>query len=242
MRFLNNRNNNNELVGFSINQESVELNSYLAQEKYLLANMADLLAKPHEATTLRQQADVLSQRINQCFFDKDSGFYYDRQISGSDQTDAQGCSGFLLTKRGRGPEGWSPLWTGIATKPQAAAVAKKMLDPTEFNSKVPLGTAALSNPAYHPDIYWRGRVWLDQWYFGVMALQNYGYQHEANTLAASLLQNAEGLAGTAAIRENYHPQSGVMQGATNFSWSAAHLYLMYRQLAPEHKVASQQQP
>lgn len=241
VRFLNNRNNNNELVGFSINQESVELNSYLAQEKYLLANMADLLAKPNNAATLRQQADKLSQRINQCFFDTHSGFYYDRQISTKDQTDANGCSGLLLTKRGRGPEGWSPLWTGIASKPQAAAVAKKMLDPAEFNSKVPLGTAALSNPAYHPDIYWRGRVWLDQWYFGVMALQNYGYQQEANTLAASLLQQAEGLAGTAAIRENYHPQTGMMQGATNFSWSAAHLYLMYRQLLPEQQVANQQQ-
>lgn len=240
VRFLNNRNKNNELVGFSINQESVELNSYLAQEKYLLAKMAELLAKPTEAISLRQQAAKLSQLINQCFFDKDSGFYYDRQISSSDHTDAKGCSGTLLTKRGRGPEGWSPLWTGIATPAQAAAVAKKMLDPAEFNSKVPLGTAALSNPAYHPDIYWRGRVWLDQWYFGVMALQNYGYQQEAHHIAAKLFQHAEGLAGAAAIRENYHPQSGVMQGATNFSWSAAHLYLMHRQLAP--KVTAKQQP
>ncbi len=242
VRFLNNRNKNNELVGFSINQESVELNSYLAQEKYLLAKMADLLAKPNEAKKLRQQADVLSQRINQCFFDPQSGFYYDRQISGNEQPDAQGCSGSLLTQRGRGPEGWSPLWTGIATQSQATAVVKKMLDPAEFNSKVPLGTAALSNPAYHPDIYWRGRVWLDQWYFGVMALQNYGYQQEANQLASKLLQQAEGLAGTAAIRENYHPQTGMMQGASNFSWSAAHLYLMYRQLAPGNDINPQQQP
>lgn len=230
VRFLKNTNAQQQLVGFSINQESVELNSYLAQEKYLLAKMADLLGKTATAQQLKQQADQLSQRINQCFFDPQTGFYYDRQISAADSTDQNGCTGTLLTKRGRGPEGWSPLWTGIAPPKQAAAVAQVMLTTTEFNSAVPLGTAALSNPAYHPDIYWRGRVWLDQWYFGVMALQQYGYQAEARTLAEKLLQRAEGLAGTAAIRENYHPQTGAMQGATNFSWSAAHLYMMYRQL------------
>jgi len=239
VRFLKNTNDRNELLGFSINQESVELNSYLAQEKILLAQIADLLGKSEQAKALRQQADQLSQRINQCFFDVKSGFYYDRQITATDTVDAQGCSGTLLTQRGRGPEGWSPLWTGIATPAQAAAVAKVMLNPAEFNTLVPLGTAALSNPAYHPDIYWRGRVWLDQWYFGVMALQSYGYQSDARQLAATLLQQAQGLAGHASIRENYHPQTGANQGATNFSWSAAHLYLMYRQLAiTEPEVAT----
>ncbi len=231
VRFLKNTSDQNKLLGFSISQESVELNSYLAQEKNLLAKMADLLGKPDQAKALRQQADQLSQRINQCFFDVKSGFYYDRQIAKTDKSDAQGCAGTLLTQRGRGPEGWSPLWTGIATPTQAAAVAKVMLNAAEFNTTVPLGTAALSNPAYHPDIYWRGRVWLDQWYFGVMALQQYGYQTDASQLAAKLLQQAEGLAGDSSIRENYHPQTGANQGATNFSWSAAHLYLMYRQLA-----------
>ena len=230
VRFLKNTNSKQELVGFSINQESVELNSYLAQEKNLLAQMADLLEKSEQASTLRQQAKQLSQRINQCFFDVKSGFYYDRQITAMDNTDAQGCSGTLITQRGRGPEGWSPLWTGIATPTQAAAVAKVMLNAAEFNTVVPLGTAALSNPAYHPDIYWRGRVWLDQWYFGVMALHQYGYQTDARQLATKLLKQAEGLTEGSSIRENYHPETGAMQGATNFSWSAAHLYLLYRQL------------
>lgn len=230
VRFLKNTNSDNELVGFSINQESVELNSYLAQEKFLLAKMADLLGKPEQAKDFEQQASALSKIINQCFFDERSGFYYDRQITAMSSTGEDGCTGTLLTKRGRGPEGWSPLWTGIATKQQAEAVVGVMLDQTEFNSTVPLGTAALSNPAYHPDIYWRGRVWLDQWYFGVMALHQYGYTNEAIMLAEKLLQNAEGLSGTEAIRENYNPETGAMQGATNFSWSAAHLYLLHRQL------------
>ncbi len=35
-----------------------------------------------------------------------------------------------------------------------------MLDPKEFNTFVPLGTAALTNPVFGADIYWRGRVWV----------------------------------------------------------------------------------
>ncbi|MFM9625911.1 MGH1-like glycoside hydrolase domain-containing protein, partial [Streptomyces turgidiscabies] len=64
--FFENRNTAGELVGFSINQESVELNSYLAHEKHLLANMAELLQKPAVANKYRQAAKVLAKRINQC--------------------------------------------------------------------------------------------------------------------------------------------------------------------------------
>ena len=106
-----------------------------------------------------------------------------------------------------------------------------MLDPNEFNSLVPLGTAAMTNPAYDPNIYWRGRVWLDQFYFGVTGLANYGYKADANALVDKLLKNADGLVGDKPIRENYNPETGAMQGASNFSWSAAHVYMLYYDFA-----------
>ena len=230
VRFFENHSADGQLLGFSIDQESVELNAYLAMEKGLLAKMASLLGLTAQAGQWQQQSQQLAQKVNQCFFDTQSGFYYDRQIGQSEQNDS-GCGGKLLTARGRGPEGWSPLWAGIADQQRADQVAKVMLSTSEFNSHIPLGTAALSNPAYHPDIYWRGRVWLDQWYFGVMALDKYGYHNQARELALRLIHHADGLLEEGAIRENYHPLSGAVQGASNFSWSAAHLYLMYRQLA-----------
>ena len=46
-------------------------------------------------------------------------------------------------------------------------------------------------------------------------------------LAEKLLKNAEGLLDNQPIRENYHPETGEMQGATNFGWSAAHILLLY---------------
>ncbi|MCJ8268708.1 MAG: hypothetical protein MJK04_04810 [Psychrosphaera sp.] len=208
-----------------MNQESVELNSYLAKEKRILAKMADALGHTKQANLLSKQAIELAKRVNACFYDENSGFYYDRLIT----KNSQDCEGKLLTARGRGPEGWSPLWANIADKDKAAKVVAVMLDKKEFNTHIPLGTAALTNPAYHPDIYWRGRVWLDQVYFGIKGLKNYGYDKQANLLLNKLLNNAKGLKNDSAIRENYNPETGAVQGATNFGWSAAHLYMLSAQ-------------
>jgi len=227
VRFFENKNVQGELLGFSIDQESVELNTYLAQEKQLLAKMANLLNHKKAANNYKQQANALIKRINSCFYDDKTGFYYDIKIT-SDKSSVTQCDGELLVARGRGPEGWSPLWAGIADTTKASQVAKVMAQATEFNSTIPLGTAALSNPAYHADIYWRGRVWLDQYYFGVIALANYGYNEQAELMVTKLLKSAEGLAGDGPIRENYNPETGAVQGATNFSWSAAHLYMLYQ--------------
>jgi len=227
--FYENRSSADELLGFSINQESVELNTYLAHEKSLLAKMANLLNKGKLENSYQEQAKALSIKINQCFFDNNSGFYYDRQFQAGENASKHGCVGDLLVKRGRGPEGWSPLWAKIADKDKASRVKEVMLLNSEFNSKIPLGTASLSNPAYDADIYWRGRVWLDQVYFGLMALDNYGYKNEAQTLAKKLFKNAQGLSSDGAIRENYNPETGAVQGATNFSWSAAHLLMLYHE-------------
>ncbi|QBG36045.1 alpha-glucosidase [Litorilituus sediminis] len=230
VNFFANKGDKGQLLGYSINQESVELNSYLAQEKHLLAKMALVLDKTKQAQTFTEQAKLLAQQINQCFFDEKTGFYYDRKIFDNQESSSAHCAGELLINRGRGPEGWSPLFAGIATAEQAKRVVQIMMSEQEFNTLVPLGTASLTNPAYDGDIYWRGRVWLDQVYFGLVALKNYGYDAQAKQLMNKLLNNAQGLAEQSSIRENYHPETGAEQGATNFSWSAAHLYMLYREL------------
>ncbi len=102
-----------------------------------------------------------------------------------------------------------------------------MKDPQEFNSYVPLGTAALSSPAFGPDIYWRGRVWVDQFYFGLKGMERYGYRQDAVEMASAFFNHADGLVQDGPIRENYNPLTGEQQGAPNFSWSAAHLYMLY---------------
>lgn len=225
VKFAQNRDKNGTLLGYSLLQESVDQASYMYSDNQYLAEMADILGKTSEAKDFREKADKLANYINTCMFDEGTGFFYDIRIE--DKPLANGCAGKPIVERGKGPEGWSPLFNKAATQSHADAVVKVMKDPKEFNTYVPLGTAALTSPAFGPDIYWRGRVWVDQFYFGLKGMESYGYRDDAVQMASAFFDHADGLVGDDPIRENYNPLTGDQQGAPNFSWSSAHLYMLY---------------
>lgn len=207
---------NNEQA-WSLNQESVDLNAYLCKEKMFLSAIAAALGNKSEAMTWKQQADTLANRVNAQFFHPQKGFYYDKRID---------TGGFIPVE---GTEGWIPLWAGIATPAQAKAVQQMMVDTTKFNTTLPLPGLAADHPKFDPlNGYWRGPVWLDQFYFGIEGLRNYGYQHLADTFMHKLFQGAEGLLTDGPVRENYHPLTGQGLNARNFSWSAAHILLLLK--------------
>jgi len=202
--------------GWSMDQESVDLNAYLFAEKEQLADLAELLGKSEEANEFDSQAKKLKERIAKEFYDETRGFFYDRAVK----------TGELLTVQ-QGPEGWIPLYTKIANQEQAKGVKSLLTDPTKFATKVPFPTLVADHKKFNPlKGYWRGPVWLDQAYFGIQALKNYGYNTEADRLSLKLLQNAKGLLQDAPIRENYHPITGEGLNANHFSWSAAHYLLL----------------
>ncbi|MEO2267356.1 alpha-glucosidase [Pseudoalteromonas sp. YIC-656] len=214
---------NGDLAGFVIDQESVDQSSYFANEAKRLSELAKDIGDIDLHKRMAQEYATLKIAIQECMFSDEHGFFFDVY------TKHHGNQCQAIAQRGMGPEGWSPLFNGIATDEQAAQVRKIMLDEQHFNTRVPLGSAAKSNPAFGADIYWRGRVWLDQVYFGLKGLSDYGYDSDARMLAAKLLNNGDGILDSAPIRENYNPLTGEQQGAPNFSWSAAHLYLMAKE-------------
>ncbi|MEG1028215.1 MAG: trehalase family glycosidase, partial [Oscillospiraceae bacterium] len=197
-----NKDENGNVVGYSINQESVDLNSFLYAEKAFLKTMAEALKLPEDAKKYEEEAKVLSDFINNNMFDKQTGFYYDLQ------TNQDGSTKKLLVNRGKGTEGWLPLWAKLATKSNAEMVKTNMMDEGKFNTKLPFPTASADNKKFAPTKYWRGPVWLDQALFGVEALQNYGYTDEAKAMTEKLFNNAGGLLTDGTIHENYNPRSG----------------------------------
>ncbi|MCS2170016.1 alpha-glucosidase [Scandinavium sp. TWS1a] len=225
VNFAENRATDGTLLGYSLLQESVDQASYMYSDNHYLAEMATLLGKNEAAAHYSQLADKLATYINTCMFDAKTGFYYDIRIE--DKPLANSCAGKPIVERGKGPEGWSPLFNGAATQDHADAVVAVMLDPKAFNTFVPLGTAALTSPAFGADIYWRGRVWVDQFWFGLKGMERYGHRDAALKLADTFFQHAKGLTSDGPIQENYNPLTGAQQGAPNFSWSAAHLYMLY---------------
>ncbi|ADD42413.1 MGH1-like glycoside hydrolase domain-containing protein [Stackebrandtia nassauensis] len=204
-----------ELVGYSINQESVDLNAYLYQEKRILADIAEALHRPGDADTLNRDAKRIRGYVREHMYT--DGFFYDADIDTK-----------TPVHRGKGIEGAIPLWTGVASKTQAASVRDALMDPDMFRTKVPLPTASRDNPDFSPTEYWRGPVWLDQAYFAIGGLHRYGFHAQARQLTDELITNADGMVSDQPIHENYNPLTGERLNAPNFSWSAAAILLLVR--------------
>ncbi|TYB41889.1 MGH1-like glycoside hydrolase domain-containing protein [Actinomadura chibensis] len=208
---VENRDTAGRVVGYSLTQESVDLNSYLAAEKGYLAAIAERLGDRAASGRLSARARELAAAVQRTMYDPATGFFYDTDLA----------SGRRLTGRGRGIEGAIPLWAGVATRSQAAAVRATLTAPEEFATRTPFPTVSASSPFFAPEKYWRGPVWLDQAYFSLKGLQRYGYEDDATALADRLLDSASGLLGDGPIMENYNPLTGAPLNSTNFSWSAA---------------------
>jgi len=203
---------------WSMDQESVDLNAYLWFEKRCLAELAEALEKKEKAKQFRTEAAELKKQIQDLMFDEEAGYFFDIRVEDKSKIEVYG------------PQGWIPLWVGLASKDQAAAVRNHMLDPEKFATYVPFPTIAKNHPAFMTG-YWRGPVWLDQAFFGVSALRRYGYVEDADNFTRQLIEHAEGLLNdTGPIRENYNPLTGEGMKVNHFSWSAAHLLMMQWQL------------
>ena len=103
-----------------------------------------------------------------------------------------------------------------------------MLDPKKFATYVPFPTVSADHSEYGRG-YWRGPVWLNQAYFAIAALARYGYNAEAQEFTQRLFDRLEGLKNSdGPIRENYDALTGEGLNVKHFSWSAAHLLLLYQ--------------
>lgn len=215
IRFDNSKIVQNSEGAYSIDQESVDLNAYLYAEKLFLSELAKALQNEDSKTYLKE-AETLKQTIQTQFYDEEDGWFYDTNLDGDT---------FI---KGEGSEGWTALWANAATEEQAEHVKNRMMNPEKFFTKVPFQTMSADHEKFDPlKGYWRGPNWLDQAYFGVKGLRNYGYIEEADKATIQILKGAEGILEKGkAIRENYHPLTGKGLHAHNFSWSAAHIIMM----------------
>jgi putative isomerase len=213
-------------AAWSMDQESVDLNCYLYQEKIELIVMAKLLGRFPLAQPLQQEALKLHLQIQRSMFDKSAGYFFDLRLTSR------------TSVRDFGPEGWIPLWTGVATPQQARSVLTVLMDPHKFNTTFPFPTLAADDPRFAPTKgYWRGPVWMDQAEFAVEGMERYGFAREAKSMRQKLLANAQGLTDSQPFFENYDPNTGLGQNSRNFSWSAAHYFLL---LHPSSEIRSPQ--
>lgn len=203
---------NNKDDAWSLTQESVDLNAYLYKEKTKLYMLAKELKLPEEAQNFQDEAQHLMKRIQEHFFN--DGFFYDRILESEQRVNI------------RGPEGWTPLWAGVATQDQAEEVIRKMLKEDHFNTLIPFPTVDRSHPEFSLN-YWRGPVWFDQLYFAIKAMVNYGYEEEARDMTIRAISSIEGATDPGyPLYENYDPLTGEGLNAPDFSWTASSMLLL----------------
>lgn len=201
---------------FSMDQESIELNSYLCAEKFYLAALARVIGETKTATRLRDEGQTMQKLIQEKFFDAETGYFYDRKIESGELVKIIDISG------------WIPLFTHIATPAQAAAVKKNMLDPDLFGTYFPFSTLNHKHPKFDPGKgYFRGQTWMNYTYFGIRGFKNYGYTDDAKKFTAQIPDKFKGIADPGfPIRESYNSATGNGLDAMHFSWSSAFSILL----------------
>lgn len=192
---------------WSFNQESVDLNAFLALEHQLLSQLASVAGEIFDEPNR-------SVSVADYFFVPEKGFFFDKRLDSS----------YVLEE---GTEACIPLWAGIASQAQADAAMKLFGDTAKFATYIPFPTIAADNPKFMPAGYWRGPIWLDQVYFGISGIRKYGYNKEADMFTRQVFTRLQGLTEDAPIHENYDTHNGAPLKAPHFSWSAAHLLLLY---------------
>lgn len=193
---------------WSMDQESVDLNAYLALECKLLKKFAKLLNVPFDGPDH-------SSGIADYFFDTNINFFCDKRLKDGSFIQEPGC------------EAYTPLWTNIATQEQVEKMLPLLKDPAKFSTYIPFPTIAADNPKYDARGYWRGPIWLDQTYFAIRGLRNYGYGKLADKYTLQVFDRLNGLKEGAPIHENYGTHTGERLKAPHFSWSSSHLLMMY---------------
>ena len=200
--------NNGAEDAWSMDQESVDLNAYLALECKLLKKFASILGVTFDGPDY-------SSQVADYFFDKEKGFFFDRRLKDGSFIQEPGC------------EAYTPLWTKVATADQVKAMLPLLTDTAKFSTYIPFPTVAADHPKYNPRGYWRGPIWLDQTYFAIRGLRNYGYNKMADEYTLQVFDRLQGLKEGAPIHENYGTHTGELLKAPHFSWSSSHLLMLY---------------
>ncbi|MBN2653124.1 MAG: hypothetical protein JXR63_12155 [Spirochaetales bacterium] len=172
----------------------IDMSSQMVLMYRNLAIMAKELGLDQKAAQYSQEADEISVRINKWCWDEEDGVYYDVSKDGK-----------FLKKKTAGT--FWPLVAGVPNSEQARRLVAKMMDSSEFYTKIPFATLSASEPEFKDDGgYWNGGVWAPTNYVAVKGLEQYGYEEEALKASSDYLAGMyEVFKETSTVWENYAP-------------------------------------
>ena len=153
--------------------EDVGLNSFVALDGEILAHVARALGHLDEADKIDRQTNALKERIRDQLWDAERGVFANRLWSGK-FTDSIAPTSFF------------PLVCGAATAEQADAMVENWLNnPDAFFGDHMLPAVTRNDPAFHDNVYWRGRIWPPLNFLTYYGLRRYGLDNAARLVADS---------------------------------------------------------
>ena len=142
-----------------------------------ISRMASELGMKEEAKRWKRTYDSLRTTINTLYWDEQDGFYYDISLRDHRPCRIKTVASF-----------WAML-AGIPDAKRAKRMARYAEDDAFFGGKFPWKSLSRDDPDFDAATgnYWRGGVWIPMAYMGTKALETYGMQELADTLARRVI-------------------------------------------------------
>ena len=200
--------------------KSLDLTVMMVKETRSLAAMARELGRPDDAARWKREADRMSELVRTRMWDADTGFFYNLARD----------TGTFATKDGvsmkrREIIGFLPLWAGIATKQQAAALHRELTNPASFWRRFGVPTLAANDSYFDSEVttccQWNGAVWLLWDYMVMRGLLDYGYRADAEELVRRNLDAVTfQLRNNHRFWESFSPDYTQLNSPKNYIWDA----------------------
>ncbi|WP_374655465.1 amylo-alpha-1,6-glucosidase [Dongia sp.] len=174
----------------------VGLNALLVVDAEVLADWAKALGDQATASRLLERAEILRQRIAVHLWDGSREIFANRRWSGP----------FV---RSIAPTSFYPLLADAADTAQQRGLLAALDSPRKFGGKWRLPSVTRDDPAYHDNVYWRGRIWPPLNYLTYQGLKRAGFDGIAAALAADTEEVFEASWARRQCPENFSAETGL---------------------------------
>lgn len=212
---------------------AVCLNSLLYKYEKDMEAMSTMLGKAPEAETWKKRAAERGERVQKYLWDAEHGFYFDYNI------DLKERSTYIYITT------FYPMWAGIATKEQAAAIMKNL-------GKLEQPGGLVMSP-YESEGQWDfPYAWAPTQLVAIEGLRKYGFNADADRISYNFLSMiADNFRHDGTIREKYNAatrssetavKAGYNINVVGFGWSNAVFLVFLHDLPPAmvEKLAAEQ--
>lgn len=173
--------------------EVVDLCSYMVMDAESLSQMALTLGLTEDSQAFAAEAKATAALVRARLWDNANGNFYDFDLKTNKFVPFDTIASLF------------PMVAGIADQTQALKLIERIKSPKGFNTFIPFPSVERGSPSFEKDT-WRGPVWINTAYLGLLGLKRYGQMATFNNMASRLVDGIyKTYYGTGDFLEFYDP-------------------------------------